>query len=311
MKKEIFLAIIAGGGLGLLIAFGIWRANISLKPKGNDNNPTAANTKSSPSTSPLSGDLKVIVASPFNMAILTQSPTLITGITRAKAYVAVTGEDSDDIMVASDSGTFSSNFDLTGGVNQIQIDAFETNGNEAHTNLLVVYSSQFVALSATEAAAARGYIGTVTDISNSIIQIKTDNGDIQQISGAVNVSYIDTRNDTTKTIKATDVAIGDYLVAMGIKDTNNILQSSRILITDSVKKSTRKAFFGIVTDDSQIGKISVKNPKSGQSVTVTAGTTFQITGATKFSAINKDDKVIVTGQFKDNVIDARTILVVH
>src|SRR5258706_9094544 len=71
MRKEIFFAIIAGGGLGLLIAFGIWRANVMLKPR--DSKSTSTSTKAPTATSFQSGDLKIVIASPFNMAVLTQT----------------------------------------------------------------------------------------------------------------------------------------------------------------------------------------------------------------------------------------------
>ncbi len=307
MRKEIFFAIIAGGGLGLLIAFGIWRANVMLKPK--DNGSTATSTKMPSATSFESGDLKIVIASPFNMAVLTQTEAVISGITKPKAYVVASGENSDNITNASDSGAFSSNVELTGGANQIQLDAYDANGNQAHTNLTLVYSGQFVSPSATAAASARAYIGTVTDISNGVIQIKTDKGDIQQISGTADASYVDTRNDTTKTIKSTDVAIGDYLVAMGIKDGNNILTSSRILVTDALKPPTRTSFIGVVTDDKGINKFVAKNIKTNESITVTPATGIVVNGETSFGKISNDEKFIAVGELKDGTFAARTILV--
>jgi hypothetical protein len=305
MRKEVFLAIVAGSTLGLLIAFGVWKINSSHTETLPS--PFATQTPvSSPSTQNSNNhEFKVIIIKPDNLSIFTETPAIVTGAIKPNSYVVISGEETDEILNASDSGTFTSNIDLTGGINQINVTGYDANGNEADTNLLVIYSSQFIL---PKIGTATSYIGTVTDITNSVIQIKTATGDIQQITGTENASYIDTRNKNSKQIKSSDIAIGDYIVAMGSKGTNNILSSSRILVTDSLTKSTRKSFLGTVTDDSGINKFIAKNSKTGETITVTPASGIQILGAeTSFGRIKNDEKVIVTGNFKDGSIAARTI----
>ncbi len=308
MKKEIFFAIIAGSAFGLLIASGVWYANSFLKPK--NNNSTISQKRQTPIPSQ-EENFKIVVATPSNMSILTETPAVISGITKPKAYVVISNTDSDNITNASDSGSFNSNIDLTGGINQVQLNAFDSGGNQTHTNVLLIYSSQFTLPQATTPGKGIAYIGTVTDISNSVIQIKTDNGNIQQISEDENTAFIDGRNDTTKQIKATDVAIGDYLVGMGIKDGNNILNASRILITDAPKPVTLTAIFGLVTDDKGINKFVAKNIKTGETMTFTPATRITVSGSeTKFGNISNNEKFIAAGFLKDGIFAARTILVV-
>ncbi len=219
MRKEILLAIIAGGGFGLLIAFGVWKLNTNLhsspvKVDNSTSTPTDITGSPSPSAQTQTGQLKVVLVRPDNLAVFTDSQTNVTGATKQNVFVVVSGVDNDDITNSSDSGSFTSNVTLEAGTNQITATAFDSNGDEADTNLILVYSSQFVP---DTNSASVAYLGTVTDISDSVIQIKDAAGNIEQIKATVDAHFIDTRASLNKEIKSTDIAIGDYLVALGVK----------------------------------------------------------------------------------------------
>ncbi|HSX48655.1 MAG TPA: hypothetical protein VLE44_00150 [Candidatus Saccharimonadales bacterium] len=300
MSKEVFFAVLAGGALGLVIAYGAWRTNAALQKRDNSAISVTANNPSSAPTE----NFQIALAKPLDMSVITSGTTTVSGITKAKSFVVITGEDSDDISTASDSGTFQRDIDLTAGSNQLKAFAFDNDGNEVSAKVTVVYSSSF------QTPQGIFYMGTVTDISNSTIQIKNTASDIQQITPSKDgVTYVKTTGDNVKEVKSTDLAIGDFIIGMGTKDGNNVLVASRILISDPVKPTTRKAFFGTVTDNSTIGKITVKNNKSGESVTVTPSDSIQITGVNRFSQLKTDTKIIAVGELKDGNIDARTIQV--
>ncbi len=87
--------------------------------------------------------------------------------------------------------------------------------------------------------------------------------------------------------------------------------ATKIIITESLKKTTRTAFYGTVTDDSGVNKFIAKNPKTNETITITPAKGITITGAeTSFGKIKNNEKVIAVGELKDGSIDARTILVV-
>lgn len=302
MSKEVFFAVLAGGALGLVIAYGAWRTNAALQKK--DNSAISVSSSSTPSSSPTE-NFQIALAKPLDMSVITTGTTTVSGITRAKSTVVISGEDSDDISTASDSGTFSRDIDLTAGSNQLKVFAFDNDGNEVNAKATVVYSSQF------QTPQGIFYMGTVTDINNSTIQIKNTSSDIQQITASKDgVTYVKTTGNNVKEVKSTDLAIGDFIIGMGTKDGNNVLVATRILISDPVKPTTRKAFFGVVTDNSTVGKITVKNNKSGESITVTPSDSIQITGVNRFSQLKTDTKIIAIGELKDGNIEARTIQVV-
>ncbi|HWA51704.1 MAG TPA: hypothetical protein VG895_01455 [Patescibacteria group bacterium] len=308
MRKEILFAIIAGGAFGLLIAFGAWKANAILKSKStpsSSSTPLASNIPTA--TSSTNQEFKIVLQNLVNNQLATDTPIAISGTTNPNTWVVISGEDGDSIIDASTSGGFSANTDLEGGVNQIIVSGFDENGNEADANLNLVFSSQFQK-DPTQQGEALSYVGTITDITNSVIQIKNDAGDIEQINPTASANFIDTRNNDTKIIKQTDVAIGDYLIAMGYKDANNILQATRVVVSDAVIKTDRVAFYGIVID-TETGTVTVKNPNSNTTVTVTPNTDATIAGDDTFSQIKTGDKIIAAGEFKEGNIDARSIQV--
>lgn len=306
MSKEIVIAVVAGSSLGLVIAFGIWKGNSLLKIK--KDNPSAEMTISPNPTPNQNHEFKIVLAKPNNLDVITDTPVVISGLTSPNSFVAISGEDGDVVVTASESGSFTSPFDLIAGANQIMITAFTQDGGSTSTNLTLAYSSQFTPDSSGKKATS--FIGTVTDITGSVIQIKNDAGDIEQITPTTAATFVDIRDDTTKTIKLTDIAIGDYLIAMGYKNEKGILDSSRILVSDPLKTPTRKAFFGKVSDSTP-SELTLTNPKTNEKITITPNKYLEIVnGPTRFSGIEDGDKIIAIGEFKNDTIDARTIEVI-
>lgn len=307
MKKEVSLAILAGGTLGLIIAFAAWKGNSLLKIKKGDTETGISQTSTPAKTNIPQNEPKTKIIQPDNLDVLTTTPIIISGITNPQNFIVLSTASNDVITTASDSGTFTASLDLDGGVNQIKIFSFNQDASSTNSNLNLVYSSQFTPKDSSQKPTS--YIGTITDITTSTIQIKNDTGDVQQIQTTSDAAFIDTRGKTIKNLKLNEIAIGDYIAAMGYKDANNILSSSRIIVIDALKDLKIKAFMGQVTDV-QNAKITVKNSKTNESVDITPNTSLQITGASRFSQIKVNDKIITIGEFKDNTIDARTIQVI-
>ena len=73
MRKEIIYAIIAGGLLGVVIAFGIWRANLALK---------VSKTTQDQATPAPSAEFGISLVKPENNQVLTTSTTTLSGATK-------------------------------------------------------------------------------------------------------------------------------------------------------------------------------------------------------------------------------------
>jgi uncharacterized protein (DUF2141 family) len=152
------------------------------------------------------------------------------------------------------------------------------------------------------------YIGTVTDIAEQTIQInkfifskaKEDAGEIQQISvDEENTAFVKITKSTTS-VKFSDLAIGDYIIAMGYKNGNGVLEGKRILITTAVELTTRKAVFG---EPSDMAKRSLTlTASTGKEWDVEFGKTWE---GPELSEIEEGDRIIVVGTTEGNSLEAR------
>jgi len=262
MRKEILFAILAGALFGLIIAFGIWRLNSTLSPSDQ------SSTEASPTPST---EFRITIAKPEKYQVLTESPYTISGITKENAWVVISGEEEDYVTQANLGGTFEIDVELAGGANQIIISAFDENGAMVEENLILVYSTEFPTeevtkeeennTDSTDSSDIRekvqekvklaqtvpfSYIGTVTDITEDTIQLRALTGEIKQASVENDAEYINQTGSTSKKINFKDVAIGDFIIAMGFKNGQEVLSTKRLLVTTALESPTRKAVFGKV-----------------------------------------------------------------
>ena len=156
------------------------------------------------------------------------------------------------------------------------------------------------------------YIGTVTDKAESTLQLDKfalakqtgDSGEIEQVSTTDDTKFISI-GKTNKTIGFTDVAIGDFIVAMGYKNGNGVLASKRILVIEPIKTSTRKTYLGNITDVTR-NKITINIAESEKEFGFTNNSDlFQKTEneytEINTSNLNENDKVIITTTDDENV----------
>lgn len=263
MRKELIWAAVVGISLGLVIAFGVWRVNANLKPKNNLINNTPR-PKANPS------EFQIVLDKPQNNDVVVEGAITVSGITKPLSWITVSGEEEDYFIQADDKGVFVQETNLISGINQIKVTAFDAEGGQSVEKVLVVYSSAFeiktsttVTSDATTEASIRqkveakvesllnkpkAYIGTVTDITDSTIQIKTMESEIKQISTAASDIAVVKTGPTSKTVKLTDIAIGDFIVGMGYINSSSVLSAQRILITDPIVEPNVSATFGTTAD---------------------------------------------------------------
>ena len=156
------------------------------------------------------------------------------------------------------------------------------------------------------------YIGTVTDIAEETIQINKHvfdgltetNGQIQQISINEEATTFVKIAKTTTTVNFSDVAIGDFIIAMGYKNGNDVLEAQRILITTPLEVTTRKALFGEPSDISS-RSLTLKTQDGDWSVEF--GKTWV---GPDLDEIGENDKVIVIGNTEDKTLEARFLEII-
>ena len=142
MKKEILIAIIIGFVLGLVITFGIWTANKSLK-EGVTQNQQEEVAKNETNTTPTQTEekLPLTIISPENNALLNQEKLEIVGKTSPEAVVAISYEEGEKIIEADEKGDFKGEITLIGGGNEVIISVFDSQGNEVSKTLNLVFST--------------------------------------------------------------------------------------------------------------------------------------------------------------------------
>ncbi len=322
MRKELIWAAVIGISLGLIIAFGAWRVNSSLKSKN-------IFTTNTPRPKAGSSEFQIVLAKPENNDVVAQGQTTVSGITKSLAWLTISGEEDDYVIQADENGTFTQDVNLIPGVNQIKVTAFDREGNQSIEKVLVVYSSSFqtktsttTSSDATNEASIRqkvaakveelfnkpkAYIGTVTDITDSTIQIKTTDSQIKQISTASDGITVVKTSPSNKVVKLTDIAIGDFIVSMGYVNSSSVLLAQRILITDPITEPKVNSTYGTVTEvTKKILTITSLRDNKNNNITPDLKTDFESYTNGKLTKIkqaniNKDDMVIfVTTQTSDS-----------
>lgn len=273
MKKEIIWAAAIGIAFGLIIAFGVYRVNSSIKEIQGIQTP-------SPSPEPNTSDFKITLDKPDSLDVFSESTTTITGITKPLTWVETSADHEDYITESDDRGAFSQKVDLVAGLNQIQVSAFDPTGAKSTQKIMVVYSSLFETKTPSPEASIgakvaqeisnvvnkpKSYVGVVTDIADSTIQIKSMSSDIEQISvDQEKTTAANTSGVNNKTIKISDVAIGDFIVAMGYVNKDSVLDAERIIVADAPADNPDFSVSYARVSSSSTKSITVKSVKGDQ-----------------------------------------------
>lgn len=313
MRKEVLFAIIAGIFVGLVVAFGVWRTNSVLQDK---NGVSQENESTTREETPKTNGSGLTIASHEEGDVVSESPIAISGITKPNSWVAVSGENEDYIVKANESGSFRVDVELTGGVNQLLYLAVdEASGETIRHKQTIVYSTEFEEqledITSTETTsqeeatdegdpirervkekveAARrnpkAYIGSITDKTENTLQLRNGQGEIKLVSVSIDETSIVTVDDTTTDTSFDEVAIGDFVVAMGFANENNVLEAIRVLLTETLEAPSRELHFGSVA--------GLEN----RNITIDDATQASFTFPTRWkgpeiSEIGEGDKVII------------------
>ncbi|MFC1625500.1 hypothetical protein ACFL1Q_00460 [Patescibacteria group bacterium] len=268
MRKEVLFAIVAGLVFGLIIAFGVWRINFAFKPQQNEQ----TTTQDVQEDQGLTTELKITIAKPEEADVIQDSKVTISGITKPNSWVVLSSPKGDYLTKSATDGVFTEEISLESALNNITAIAVGTDGSTVSQKLNLVYSTELklpkesptndetstdesgirqkVEQQVEEALnKPKAYIGTVTDFADSTIQIKSEQGEIMQISAKDSEDITVVKiTDSTKVVTLSDVAIGDFIVAMGIKNENDVLVAQRILITSPTEDEKLSIYLAKVTD---------------------------------------------------------------
>ncbi|MDO8341503.1 MAG: hypothetical protein Q7T59_06035 [Candidatus Woesebacteria bacterium] len=294
MRKETALAIFAGISIGLITAFGIWKATSSIK-----RNTQESETIQTPATTPKQ-NLILTIANMSDFDVITESPKIVNGMTKSLSNIVISTADKDFLGKANEDGSFELEVKLPVGFSEIKAVSFDSKGDLAETKVKIIYSEEFEKY-VDPTKKSKAYVGTVTDISGGTIQIKAINGEILQAGTADDTTYINVLKKSA-VVKATDLAIGDYIVAMGLLNGNKVLSAKRILITSELIDDKKEIVWGKISEITKKKLTLIKN--NGETLEIILPKTWS---GPDVSDLSEDQTIIVAGNIVSETYSLRSI----
>ena len=142
MRKEIIVAVLVGIVLGGIFTYGIRRANLAYQPIENDSTPNIQpETIDNEQPGIITSDSLSILA-PEQNDVFTENTVSVTGITKPKSTVVISAEGEDFVLTSKDSGEFSQEIKLIGGLNNILVKSFSGEETLGSKTLNVVYTTK-------------------------------------------------------------------------------------------------------------------------------------------------------------------------
>lgn len=309
MRKEPIIAIFVGALFGVLVAFFAWRASIA---KNNTETSQPSNIKQNQTDSQSDTDPmhSFDIVNPQDNSVSLKQNVEVNGFSSQDSIIGVI-TPTDSALVQSQNGQFSTQVDIDGGVNQIFVYEFSGSSSPDLKSTTVTYSSQLEAPEGEEAKLYSSIFGAVTDIAEDTIQLRTTSGEIEQISINDNTTYVNIVNDA-KDIEFTDVAIGDYIVAIGVKNGNDVMEVARVLVS---KEQEATNYVGIMgTIDTLSSRDFIVTGIDGTKYSVDAtGSVNVVTKSedgslvkTKLTTAKEGDNIVILGRM-DKELEAEHI----
>jgi len=140
MKKEILIAILIGFILGLIITFGIWTANKSLKDNQEETPQTGGVSILQPEEE-TKENLSLKIIEPVNNSISEEEEITIKGSASPSAIITIIYQEGEKILEADEEGSFETEISLVGGTNEIEISAYDEEDNKTTKTLSIIYST--------------------------------------------------------------------------------------------------------------------------------------------------------------------------
>jgi len=155
----------------------------------------------------------------------------------------------------------------------------------------------------------RAYVGILKSIAESTLTLKTRNG-IKQANVNKKAVVLQIGRGNRKKIKFEDLAIGDFTIAMGYIEENEVLDARRIVVSRKPKQEIkREAIYGVVKEvdlKKKVIKIEKINNKETYLLKITKKT--KISPATKLKKINPGRRLAAIGIFeKENTLTAHQV----
>ncbi len=324
MQKEVLIAIIFGSLLWLLVAFGVWRANMSLSPDEPEE-VISEDIQKKEIVESIIPELSIV--SPEPNSVLNEPTVTISGLSSNSKYAIAMTENAESVNMVQN-GEFTFEVELEAGLNTIYIFGISDTGDVKSMNVPVIYTTQLNPEENEEESEedintrvqerlneqinpVLSYIGSVTDVTEEYFQIRGQSGEINQLAINEDTTYVsDIQNE--KEIEFGDVGIGDFIVAMGRLDENETLNTQRILVTTPPGENNYLVTKGIITDLTR-NELSFGDESSATVFRLGANTDYwDISENAELlrTDLDFDNEVLVAGEQNGDTLSARSVFVI-
>jgi len=141
MKKEIFLSIAIGFGIGLAVTFGVYWARKSFQSSPEIRSPLPSDYTPPSQININSNPQNLSLISPIDQSLIKEAKTLVSGTTTPLAWVVILTENKEKVIQADEKGHFETEINLIAGENEIEVNSFTENGHRSTQTITVVYST--------------------------------------------------------------------------------------------------------------------------------------------------------------------------
>lgn len=140
----------------------------------------------------------------------------------------------------------------------------------------------------------RAVVGILSEVTDSTLQITNRAGKEDMVATTKDTQYVRTAGGKRTNIKFEDLVIGDFIVAMGYRNGNNILEARRVIAYDKSPIAQRRAVYGIVKENTK-GALTIEHPKTKEVWTITTDKKTVITKKTDGKIQEVDIKDVQAG----------------
>lgn len=147
----------------------------------------------------------------------------------------------------------------------------------------------------------RAVVGTLTEITDSTLEIKTLKDELAQVATHEETTYVRIARGRRMEVDFEDLVLGDFIIAMGFRNGNDVLEAERIVTYDTSPIVRRRAVYGEVQQNME-GQLTIKHPQTEEVFIVEATRNTTITKKTNgemeeisINDIEAGDRVVAAG----------------
>ncbi|MBI4059330.1 hypothetical protein HY404_03780 [Candidatus Microgenomates bacterium] len=152
----------------------------------------------------------------------------------------------------------------------------------------------------------RSYVGKINQITDGVVMLDAKSG-LKQIKITSSTTIIEVGKGGRKTIKSTDLVVGNFAVVMGYLESKDTLNASRILTMSENPERVRRPVYGVV--QTIVDKtITVKHPKAESSPSG-KDEIWTVKTSAKTKVTKKVDNKMTSAQVADIAVGDRIIAI--